>query len=43
VLGPQKSARGKVGFQTGIAEGDLLLTAECHRTSAVLRFRVVKR
>lgn len=43
VLAPQKSARGRVEFQVAIAEGDLLLTAECHRTSAVLRFRVVKR
>ncbi|MBX9769331.1 MAG: hypothetical protein K2X47_18785 [Bdellovibrionales bacterium] len=43
VLAPQKNARGRVEFQTSVSEGDLLLTAECHRTSAVLRFRVVKR
>ena len=43
VLAPQRSARGRVDFSASVAEGDLLLTAECHRTSAVLRFRVVKK
>ncbi|MBX9769704.1 MAG: hypothetical protein K2X47_20670 [Bdellovibrionales bacterium] len=43
VLAPQKAAQGRVEFKTDVVEGDLLLTAECYRTSAVLRFRVVKR